>query len=114
MFNDSVKLKWEGVEYDCPITMKLVKEMERNGVNILQVAINLDKGGIPHVSLVAELYSWLLAAGGCSATEEAIYESIMSNPADSAALVLAAKNAVKLFFPDLESSERSGEGQKKT
>lgn len=113
MFNESVKLGWDGKSYECVITMDLIKRMERNGINILQTAIELDKGGIPPISLVSELYSWLLNAGGCDVTEESVYESIMANPAESSALVLAAKHAVSMFFPKVESSERGGKAKKK-
>jgi hypothetical protein len=113
MFNDSVKLKWEGKEYDCPITMKLAKAMERSGVNILASAIELDQGGVPKVTFVAEIYSWILGAGGCEATEEDVYISIMSNLSDSTALVTSAKYAINLFFPKLESPERGSKKVKK-
>lgn len=110
MFDDSVKLKWQGKEYDCPVTMDLVKTMERNGVNILQTRIQLEKGGIPPVSLVAELFSYVLQAGGCNVTEQAIYESIMSDAAsvESIDLLKAAMHVSAMFFPALESAERTG------
>lgn len=113
MFNDSVKLKWEGKEYDCPINMRLAKAMERNGVNILETAIELDKGGVPKVTFVAELYSWVLGAGGCEASEDDIYKSIMSSPGTSTELITSAKYAINLFFPKFESPERTGKKAKK-
>lgn len=113
MFNDSIKLKWQGKEYDCPITMSLAKAMEKGGVNILSTAVELDKGGIPPITLVAELYAWILSAGGCHVTEDEVYASIMSDPADSSELVLAAKRAINLFFPPIESAERTSKKAKK-
>ena len=108
MFNESVKLKWKGEEYECVITMGLIKEMERSGINILKTAIDIDKPGIPLVSIVSELYSHLLRAGGCDVTEEDVYISIMSAPQDAVELTNAAKHAISFFFPALESSERPG------
>lgn len=110
MFNDSVKLKWQDREYDCPITMNLVKTMERNGVNILATRIQLEKGGIPPVSLVAELFSYVLQSGGCNVTEQAIYESVMSNAAsdESMNMLKAAMHVSAMFFPSLENAERTG------
>ena len=113
MFNDSVKLKWEGKEYDCPVTMDLIKRMERGGVNILETAIELDRGGIPKVSLVSELYAWLLNEGGCNISDGDVYESIMRDPASSGALVIAAKHAISMFFPDVKGPERAGKKAKK-
>ena len=111
MLNDIVKLKWDGQEYSCPVTMSLIKDMERSGVNILQSAIMIDKGGIPPISLIAELYAHILRAGGCNVTEDEIYNSIMSAPADSVELVAAARVALTAFFPNLDSAERSGKGK---
>lgn len=113
MFNDSVKLKWQGKEYDCPITMRLAKAMEKGGVNILATAVELDNGGIPKVTLIAEIYSWLLGAGGCEVSEEEVYLSIMGAPGESTELVTSAKYAINLFFPKFESPERSGNKVKK-
>ena len=113
MFNDSVKLKWKGKEYTCPITMNLAKAMEKGGVNILATAIELDNGGIPKVTVVAEVYSWLLGAGGCDVSEEEVYISIMSSPGKSTELVTSAKYAINLFFPKFESPERSEKKVKK-
>lgn len=117
MFNDSAKLKWNGKEYDCPITMSLVKTMERDGVNILQTRIQLEKGGIPPVSLVSEMFAYVLQAGGCYVTEEEIYTSIMTDAASeqSIDLLKAALHVSAMFFPKLESAERTsseGDGKK--
>jgi hypothetical protein len=115
MFNDSVKLTWQGKEYDCPITMDLVKTMERNGVNILQTRIQLEKGGIPPVSLVAEMFSYVLNAGGCYVTEQEIYTSIMGgvDSPESMSLLKAALHVSSMFFPQLESAERTEAGSGK-
>tara|TARA_R110000803_G_scaffold93898_2_gene161382 strand:+ start:1290 stop:1634 length:345 start_codon:yes stop_codon:yes gene_type:complete len=114
MFNDLAKIKWDGKEYDCPITMRLAKAMERGGVNILASALELDKGGVPKVTFVAEIYSWILGAGGCEVTEEEIYISIMSNLSESTELITSAKYAVNLFFPKIDSPERSSKKTKKS
>lgn len=113
MFTDSVKLKWQGKSYDCPITMSLVKRMERAGLNILETAIELDKGGIPKISLVSELYAWLLIEGGADVTEENVYESIMADPVGASDLVLSAKLAIQLFFPKVDAPERQSKKVKK-
>lgn len=113
MFDESIKIKWQGEEYDCHVTMGLIKKMERSGINILQTALQIDKGGIPPVSLVAEFYAFILQSGGCEVTEEEIYESIMSEPQNSAALVASARAALRMFFPGLESPERTSKAVKK-
>lgn len=114
MFNDVVKLKWKGKSYECPITMDLIKRIERDGINILKTAMILDSGGIPPISLISEFYAWLLNEGGCDVSEEEIYESIMSDPVKSSDLVLAAKFAIQLFFPKIETPERPSKKEKKS
>ncbi len=114
MFDDSITLKWQGEKYECPVTMSLIKRLERAGVNILETAIELDKGGIPKISLVSELYAALLQEGGCDVSEEDVYTSIMSDPASSGDLVLSAKVAVNMFFPKIEAPERTSKKVKKS
>lgn len=116
MFNEIAKVKWKGKEYECPITMELVKVMERNGANVLLTRVQIEKGGIPPVSLVAEMFAYVLQAGGCSVTESEIYESIMKDSAsdDSLSMLKAADYVSSLFLPRLESADRTGgKGAKK-
>ena len=91
--------------------MELVESID-DEVNVLATAIELDKGGIPKVTLVAKLYSVLLSHAGVKASKEEVYESIMGSPADSADLVAAARYVLQLCFPQLETSERTTKAKK--
>lgn len=116
MFNDSVKIKWNGKEYECPITMELIKQMERNGANVLLTRVQIERGGIPPVSLVAEMFAAVLQYGGCPVTESEIYESIMKDTSSdqSIGLLKMADFVSSLLIPQLEAPERKpGKGAKK-
>lgn len=112
MFGRKVKLKWQGEEHELTITMDGVVEELDNELNILSVAIELDKGGIPKVTLVSKVYAILLKHAGASVTKEDVYSSIMSNPADSAELVSAARYAIGLCFPEIDEGIK-GDSKKK-
>ena len=103
-------LKWQGEEYTVNMTMPLIEEIDQQ-VNILQVSIDLNKGGVPKVAIIAKLYALLLQSAGAKVTQEIVYRSIMSNPADSKTLVDATTEAVALCFPDIESAERGKKGE---
>jgi len=99
-------LGWEGEKYEIRMTMELVEAIDQE-VNVLATAIELDKGGIPKMSVVAKLYALLLQSAGVDVAQEDVYRSIMKEPAESAELVGAARHAITLCFPDLESPERT-------
>ena len=109
MFNDSVKVKWNDKEYECPITMELIKTMERNGANVLLTRAQIERGGVPPVSLVAEMFAYVLNSGGCMVTEGEIYESIVKDSASDQSLdILKAADFVSsLFMPKVETAERA-------
>jgi len=112
LFGRKAKLGWKGEKHELTVTMELVEAIDEE-VNVLATAIELDKGGIPKITLVSKLYAVLLAGAGVDVTKEEVYESIMSSPADSADLVAAARYVLQLCFPQLETSERTtGKKQK--
>jgi hypothetical protein len=106
MFGRKAKIKWNGEEYELTVTMELVSAID-DEVNVLATAIELDKGGIPKVTLIAKLYAALLQSCGANVSKEQVYESIMSDPVSSTELVAACQDVLRLCFPQLESSERT-------
>lgn len=111
MFGRKATLGWQGEKHELTITMELVESID-NEVNVLATAIELDKGGIPKITLVAKLYAVLLKSAGVEVTQEEVYESIMSSPAGSADLVAAARYVIQLCFPQLETAERVSDKKK--
>ena len=112
LFGRKAKLKWNGEQRELTITMELIDEID-DAVNVLKTAIELDKGGIPKVTLVAKVYAILLSNCGDYVSKEDVYESIMTNPANSAELVASARYALSLCFPEIDSSERVTSKKKK-
>lgn len=108
MINDSVTLKWQGVEYECPLSMNLAKRMERAGINLYGLKLQMMQGGIPPMFLIAEFLSWILVAGGCEVTEDDILSSLHSDPASKENLALYAlvRQINNLMFPEIKGSER--------
>lgn len=112
MFGRKVKLKWEGEEYELTITMDGVVEELDEKVNILATAIELDKDGIPKVTLVAKVYAIMLKHAGADVSKERVYESIMANPVSSAELVQATRYALQLCFPQIDEGIKGGSKKK--
>lgn len=115
-FNDSVKITWKGKEYDCPVNLKLVKMMESNGFNAAVTNARMSIGGVPPISLLAEMVQWLLLSGGCTdVSEDDIYAELMNNSMEKSnvELIKSAKALSELFIPKIETSERVAKGGKK-
>lgn len=115
-FADSVKIKWKGKDYTCPISMELIKLMESNGVNIYVSATRIKQSGVPPISLVSEIFFYLLNAGGCEVGEQELYEYFMLNAGekDAIGLLRHSKTLVDCFFPKIEKSDRTDNGEKKS
>lgn len=112
MFGRKTKLGWQGEQYELTITMEVVESIDME-VNLLATAVEIDKGGIPKVTVVAKLYALLLQAAGLDVTKEDVYESMLGDIEDGAKMTAAARYAISLCFPQLESAERAGKSGKK-
>ncbi len=112
LFGRKAKLGWNGEKHELTVTMELVEAIDEE-VNVLAAAIDLDKGGIPKITLVAKLYAVLLNSVGVNVTKEEVYESIMASPADSADLVASVRYVLQLCFPQLDGGIK-GDSKKKS
>ncbi len=113
MFGRKAKIKWNGEEHDLVMSMEVVESIDHE-INVLATAIELDKGGIPKVTVVAKTYAVLLQACGVDVTKDEVYQSIMSDPASTGPeLTMATKAVLGLCFPELESAERPEKVKKK-
>ncbi len=113
LFGRKAKLKWLGEEHELEVTMSLVEDIDTE-VNVLATTIELDKKGIPKITLVAKLYAILLRHAGVDVTKEEVYETFMADPVANADLVSAARYALGLCFPEIESAERTPSKGKKS
>ena len=114
LFGRESKLKWKGEDYTLVITMMTIDKVESSGINILETAMELDSGKIPKLSTLTKLYHVLLSCAGCNATIEQVYESMASDSLiGDYEIMKAAKSAILLFFPELDSPERGEHTTKK-
>lgn len=116
IFNDSVNITWKGKKYTCPVNMKLVKMMESNGFNAAVTNARMSMGGVPPLSLLAEMVQWLLFSGGClDVSEDDVYAELMNNPMEEANtdLIKSAKAISEMFIPKIEAVDRVAKGEKK-
>jgi hypothetical protein len=115
LFGRESKLKWKGEDYTLIVTMMTIDKVESSGINILETAMELDSGKIPKLTTLARLYQALLSCAGCKATVEQVYESMASDSLiGDFEIMKAAKSAILLFFPELDSPERGEHVPKKT
>jgi hypothetical protein len=104
-----VTLAYQGEEYAVPMSMGLVNRIESAGVNLFQLQIDLESGGIPPLSLVSTLFAIMLQAAGAKVTPEDVWEEI--NFGDTVEVIQAARAAVLACFP--KAKERKS-GKKKS
>jgi hypothetical protein len=100
MINKTVTVEWEGVSYTAQVTMRLRNRIE-NDVNLLDLAMKLNAGGVPPMSHIATVFHQVLSAGGCTRTDEEIFEALFENT-DAIGDVLA--QIIPAFFPEVKET----------
>jgi len=106
--SNEVTLTFQDEEYAVPLSMGLVNRIESAGVNLFQLQIDLESGGIPPLSLVSTLFAVMLQAAGAKVTPEDVWEEI--NHGETVEVIQAARAAVIACFP--KARERKS-GKKK-
>lgn len=85
IFRD-ITISWDGVDYVATPTMRLLRQIEGNGVSLTDVAHRASKGQ-PPVSHMAYIITALLVSAGAPVTEDAIYDRLINGkPAEALAL----------------------------
>lgn len=95
--SNEVELTYQGETYTVPMSMGLVNRIESSGVNLFQLQIDLESGGIPPLSLVATALSVMLNAAGAKTTPEDVWEEI--NHGDTVQVIQVARMATMACFP---------------
>jgi hypothetical protein len=106
--SNEVTLHYKGDDYIIPMSMGLVNRIESAGVNLFQLQIDLESGGIPPLSLIATAFSVMLQASGAKVTPDEVWEEI--NHGETVEVIQAARMAVMACFP--KAKERKS-GKKK-
>lgn len=94
---NEIELKFQGEEYTIPMSMKLNNRIESAGVNLYQLQIEMESGGIPSLTLVSTMFSIMLQAGGAKVTADEVWEEI--NHGDTIETIQAARAAIVACFP---------------
>ena len=107
--SNEVELNFKGKEYKIPLSMGLINRIESNGVNIFQLQISLESGGIPPLTLVSTLFATMLQAAGAEVTADEVWEEI--NHGETVGTIQAARLAVAACFPKVP---QKASGKKKS
>lgn len=113
MFGRKATLKWEGKEYELTVTMDVAVDVDES-INILAASVELEKGGIPKMTMIAKMYSVLLVHAGAKVTDEDVYKKLMTldDVSASSEIVNLTRNALALFFPKIDAPERPAHKKK--
>ena len=94
------EIGFKGKQYTSNITMDLINKIESKGVNIYQLAVSIEAGGIPPLSLIATMYATILQSCGVNVTSDEVWMEI--NGEDTVSIVINAKNIISCMFPTSE------------
>lgn len=85
-----VTIKWEGAEYQVVPSMRVLRQIESNGISLTDIAFRTSKGSAP-VSHIAYVLSVLLkSAGAPRASEDEVYAAIMTGSERDATQLVSA------------------------
>lgn len=95
--SNEVTISFQGEEYTIPMSMGLVNKIEQSGVNLFQLQIDLESGGIPPLTLVSTMMAVMLNAAGAKLSPEDVWEEI--NHGDTVDVIQSARALVVACFP---------------
>lgn len=100
--SNEVTITFQEKEYTIPMSMGLNNKIEQAGVNLFQLQIDLESGGIPPLTLVSTMMAVMLNAAGAKVAPEDVWEEI--NHGETIETIQAARSLVMSCFP--KSKER--------
>jgi len=90
-------IKWKGQEYTFTPSMRLMRSIEMGDISFTDIAIRTSQGR-PPISHIATVLAKMLQAGGAKASEDEVYEELVTGTKDSVtdliSLVLTAFSPV--------------------
>lgn len=72
-----IKLPWDGVDYFCTPSMRILQRCEQHGMRLSRLIASLADGE-PEVANVCMLVGELLRSGGAKVVDESIYQLLMT------------------------------------
>lgn len=110
--SNEIELTFQGEKYEIPMSMALNNKIERAGVNLFQLQIDLESGGIPPLTLVATMYAIMLQASGKNVTPDDVWEEL--NHGETVEVIQSARVAVMACFPKVKESRKKEGGEGKS
>lgn len=98
--NRELELAFKGKKHNVIMNMALINRIESAGVNVLKLAIDIDSGELPPLSLVATMYSTILRSCGVSVTPDDVWAEL--NTGDTQSVISNARVLLMSMFPNLE------------
>ena len=98
-----LSVKYKGEDYTVFMNMGLINKIELSGINILALAVEIDKGGIPPASLLSTMLSIILQSAGCNATSEDVWVEIQNGDAQS--VLTTATVLLNSMFPNVQDDK---------
>jgi hypothetical protein len=103
----NTEISWGGKEYTTKVTMRLINKIEQT-VSLAPLAMKLQNGDIV-LSHLAVMYGNLLRSGGCDASDDEVYGSMMGMDVGSklnqTEIMTAAAAALACCFPERPEDE---------
>lgn len=111
--NKTIKLAWEGVEYDIHITMRVIDSIEEE-LNLMKVVEQCTTGDV-RFSHAAKLIAILLRSAGCPVTQEDVFEGIFSEETiEPQEVIQLLWHILEAIFPEPKKKSNTKQLKKKS
>ncbi len=97
-----ITLGWAGKEYRVTPTMRLLNSIEQD-VSLSRLAYRMGQGDVP-ISQLAVVVATMLRQAGADASDEEVYQEIMTGDADSVQQM--ASSVMQAVFPAPKKSAK--------
>lgn len=100
-------IAWKGKEYSFTPSMRLMRAIEMGDISFTDIAVRTSQGR-PPVSHIAFVLQKMLASAGAVATEDEVYEELVTGDQDN---ITALITAVLSAFSPSESKPKNQDAQ---
>lgn len=101
IFRD-VTITWRGKDYTVTPSMRLMRSIEMADISLTDIAVRTSQGR-PPVSHIALVLSKMLQSVGANATEDAVFEELISGDADQVAAMIGV--VMTAFTPQIDEGK---------
>ena len=101
IFRD-VTITWRGKDYTVTPSMRLMRTIEMGDISLTDIAVRTSQGR-PPVSHIALVLSKMLQSVGANASEDAVFEELISGDADQVAAMVGV--VMTAFTPQIDEGK---------